>query len=378
MSRGRAALSVVLVTMLTLAGCTTPGQRMDQRWHSAPSDADTRPFEREPEGVEPDYTLVRITPAALTQLASAPLDGPATNPELAEELRRYEYRIGAQDVLTFTVWDHPELTIPAGEFREAEIQGHLVSADGTIYFPYVGIVSVEGRTLAEIREEISARLARYIQDPQLDVRVAAFRSKKVYVTGEVTTPGVVPITDVPLTLVDAISTAGGGTPGAALQSVQVVRDGVARTFDVQALLTRGDMRQNVLLRDGDVVYVPESSYYAVHVMGEVKEPGAVAMARGRLNLAEAITRSGGFDPATSDPARVFVFRSEAGEPHVFWLDAKSPQAMLLATQFTMQPQDVVFVASTRLASWNRLVALILPTVQTLWQTQTFIDRLDDD
>src|SRR5690606_23851751 len=104
-SRGRAALSVVLVTMLTVAGCTTPGQRMDQRWHSAPSDADTRPFEREPEGVEPDYTLVRITPAALTQLASAPLDGPATNPELAEELRRYEYRIGAQDVLTFTVWD---------------------------------------------------------------------------------------------------------------------------------------------------------------------------------------------------------------------------------------------------------------------------------
>src|SRR5690606_637593 len=126
-----------------------------------------------------------------------------------------------------------------------------------------------------------------------------------------------------------------------------------------------------------VIYVPESSYYAVHVIGEVETPGVVPMTRGRLNLAEAITLSGGFDPENSDPRRVMVFRNVGERPVVYWLDAQSPHTMLLATQFQMQPQDVVFVASTGLARWNRLVSLILPTVQTLWQTQNFIDRLND-
>ena len=361
-----------------LSGCTFPGQRFDERWYDVGTPSRPGVFERVAE--EPpaeDFELIALTPAVIAELAVPYVVGPRPNPELAEQLRAYRYTIGPQDILTFTVWDHPELTIPAGEYRPAELQGHLVGPDGTIFFPYIGIVQVGGRTLAEVRDEVSERLARFIQDPQLDVRIAAFRSKRVYVTGEVSTPGVVPITDVPLTLVEALSVTGGATPEAALQGVQVIRDGVARTFDVQALLERGDMTQNLLLRDGDVIYVPESSYFAVHVMGEVKTPGVVRMTRGRLNLAEAITLSGGFDPETSDPARVLVFRNGGDRPVVYWLDAKSPHTMLLATQFQMQPQDVVFVASTGLARWNRLVSQILPTVQTLWQTQNFIDRLND-
>ncbi len=369
---------LVLIAAAFLAGCTTPGQRLDARWHDA-SFAQPGPFERQRGNEAPNehFDLVPLTPAILTELAVPLMDAPRPNPELGAELRDYRYTIGPQDILTFTVWDHPELTIPAGEYRPAELQGHLVGPDGSIFFPYIGAVRVEGRTLADVRAEVSQRLARFIQDPQLDVRIAAFRSKRVYVTGEVATPGVVPVTDVPLTLVEALSVVGGGTPEAALQGVQVAREGVARTFDLQALLERGDMTQNLLLRDGDVIYVPESSFYSVHVMGEVDTPGVVPMTRGRLNLAEVITRSGSFDPINADPRRVLVFRNGSDRPLVYWLDAKSPHTMLLATQFQMQPQDVVYVASMGLARWNRLVSLILPTVQTLWQTQTFIDRLDD-
>ena len=115
----------------------------------------------------------------------------------------------------------------------------------------------------------------------------------------------------------------------------------------------------------------------MHVLGEVREPGAIAMSRGRLNLAEAITRSGGFDQAAADLERIFVFRGTYEQPNVYWLDARSPDAMLLAAQFPMQPQDVVFVASSGLARWNRIITQILPTVQTLWQTQSFIDRLEE-
>ena len=361
---------LLLGATLLLQACALPGQRFDDdRYRHANAEEDARAGA---------YSLLRITPRVLRELAAASDTArPVANESLAEELRGYRYRVGPQDILTFTVWDHPELTIPAGEFRSADIQGHLVNAEGKIFFPYIGEVDVGGKTLAEIRTDVTRRLARFIQNPQLDVRVAAFRSKKVNITGEVNNPGVVPITDTPITLVEALALAGGHAPTAALQQVQVIRDGASQVFNVQALLERGDMSQNLLLQDGDVVYVPENSWYAVHMIGEVREPGAIAMARGRLNLAEALTRAGGLDQVTADPERVFVFRGTYDEPHVYWLDVRSPDAMLLATQFQMQPQDVVFVASSGLARWNRVISQILPTVQTLWQTQSFIDRVNE-
>lgn len=358
-----------LAPLLLAVGCTAPGQKLDRGTYDL---VDTDGAQRV------DHDMFPITPQLLAALSDLPPSGPRANPELEEQLQSYRYRIGPQDVLTVTVWDHPELTIPAGEFRDAEIQGHLVGPEGNIYFPYVGDVRVAGRTATEVRDEITARLSEFIQDPQLDVRVAAFRSKRVTVTGEVTEPGMLPLTDVPLTLVEALTLAGGATPEAALQRVQVMRDGETRTFDVLALLERGDMRQNILLQDDDLVYVPEGSFDAVHMLGEVETPGVVRMVRGRMNLAEALALSGGFDSTEADAGRVFVFRGGYEEPQIFWLDAQSADAMLLATQFQMQPQDVVFVAPTGLSRWNRLVNLLLPSVQSLWQTQALIDELRDE
>ena len=358
-----------LVVLLLPAGCALPGHSLDGDRYELVNEDEA--------GERAEYALVKITPRVLREAARPVVVDPEANPALQSDLRNYQYRVGPQDILTFTVWDHPELTIPAGEFRSAEIQGHLVNAEGKIFFPYVGEIEVGGRTLEQIRRELTAKLSKYIKDPQLDVRVASFRSKKVNVTGQVKTPGFFPVTDMPMTLVEALTAAGGGTPEASLRRVQVVRDGVARTFNVQALLERGDMSQNLLLQDGDIVYVPENSWFAVHMIGAVNEPGAVPMPSGRLNLAEAITLSGGFDRIEADTSRVFVFRGSYENPSVYWLDAKSPDAMLLATQFQMQPQDVVFVASTALARWNAVISQILPTVQTLWQTQSLIDRLEE-
>jgi polysaccharide export outer membrane protein len=362
----KALLAAVLAG--AMAGCTIPGQKIDRSRYDV---VDSGP-------PAADYDVTQILPQVLTSIADTRVGAPQANAELTQQLRSYTYRIGPQDVLSFTVWDHPELTIPAGEFRDADVQGHLVGPDGRMFFPYVGSVDVAGRTLAEIRDDVSRRLGRFVQNPQLDVRVAAFRSKKVNVSGEVLQPGVLPVTDVPLTLIEAVALAGGATANAALQRVQVARDGALLTFDMLALLERGDMRQNLLLQDGDVVYVPESSFYAVHMLGEVATPGTVPMVRGRLNLAEAIAAGGGFNPASANAERVFVFRGSYARPEVFWLDAKSADAMLLATQFPMQPQDVVFVAATGLVRWDRLVSLILPSVQTLWQTQSLIDDLEND
>ncbi len=278
---------------------------------------------------------------------------------------KYEYYIGPRDILSITVWDHPELTIPAGQFRAAETEGHRVAADGTIYYPYAGRVHVVGKTQAEVREILTEKLSRQIANPQLDVKVVAFRSQKAYVVGEVANPGFQPITDVPLTVMDAIARAGGVTPEGDRSHVILSRDGVNYTINLLDIFQRGDISRNILLKDGDILNVSNRNRRKIFVLGEVVNPSSIYIPRGRMSLAEAISDVGGVNPVTSNPARIYVIRGTAERPEVYQLNAKNPAALVLGDHFQLQPRDVVYVATAGVTRWNRLIQNLLPTATLL-------------
>ncbi|WP_292974974.1 polysaccharide biosynthesis/export family protein [Nitrosomonas sp.] len=285
-----------------------------------------------------------------------------------------QYRVGPRDILNITVWDHPELTIPAGEFRSAESAGNVVGEDGTFFYPYVGVVRAADRTVEDIREELTVKLSKYIEFVQLDVRVASYRSQRVYVVGEVTNPGIQLVKDIPLTVLEAINNAGGVTSEADLRNIILTRNDKTYSINLLSLYEGGDVTQNVLLQHGDVLNVPDSALNKVFVLGETNHfvaGGAIGRSRSlvmnkaRMTLTEALSEAGGLDQETSDPARIFVFRGGLGKPEIFHLNAKSPDALLLADRFPLQPRDVIYVDRAEGIRWNQIIGQIQPTINLL-------------
>ncbi|WP_250494220.1 polysaccharide biosynthesis/export family protein [Caballeronia sp. GAWG1-1] len=377
--------SILLTTFLSafIAGCAaTPGNFLNT---SRLQDNDPTPTAT--------YPVRLITAQVVAEEMTAPEVAQPLPPARFADESQYVYRVAPQDILGVTLWDHPELTTPQGSTLsmggnttqtvagalaqpytqalpgQADPYGQTVSADGYIFFPFIGKTRVAGKTVGEIRDELAAKLSPYIKNPQLDVRVLAYRSQKIAVTGEVKTPGPLAVSDVPLTLVDAITRSGGTTTEADLQRVRLTRGGKLYVLDANGMLDRGDVSQNVMLQSGDILNIPDRYDSRIFVMGEVKTPMPVNMVRGRASIADALTQAGGVLDTDANVRQIYVVRgvrANPSQPDIYRLDMSQPDSLLLSTQFQLRPQDVVYVGTAGAVQFNRLINQVLPTLQTIF------------
>jgi protein involved in polysaccharide export with SLBB domain len=174
---------------------------------------------------------------------------PANGAASSETLVSFDERLGVDDVFDVRIVGEPDLS---NQYR--------VSADGTIDFPYVGRLEVLGLRPGEVQKELTTRLkAGYIRDPQIVVLIKEWNSRKINVLGQVSKPG--PVVYFPrMTIVDAISAAGGFTAIAAKNTVYLRRDlknGRVETKSYRVADISEGRAPNVMILPGDVLVVEE-------------------------------------------------------------------------------------------------------------------------
>jgi len=287
------------------------------------------------------------------------------------------YTIQSGDILSIVVWDHPELAaavtgVPAqgvvGSENGANAtspSGFIVDHTGVIQFPFAGRMKVAGLTEGQARKMLANKLARYIKNPDVTLRVQSYRSKRVYIDGEVKNPGLQNITDIPMTLMEALNRAGGFLPSADQSQLTISRNGKIYKVNLLRMAQRGVNPASIMLTNGDEVRVQSRDESKVFVSGEVLQPRSLLMHNGRMTLNEAIGEAGGINPQTGDGRQVYVVRNASDrEPVVYHLNTSSPSGLTLAEEFELRPKDVVYVEASSLATWHRVVSLIFPSALT--------------
>ncbi len=308
-------------------------------------------------------TPATFTPETVSDLP--PLDPALLHPSTAE------YRLGPGDVLDIEI---------IGEV--ASRSRSVVGPDGRIYFHLLPGLDVWGMTIGQTRANIAQQMRRFVrEDPPISVSLVSAQSQKIWVLGRLNNPGVYSLSG-PMTLLEAISSAGGPAPSTALATkgggtmsmaatsgasdeaadlkrAFVIRDGRHLRVNFEKLLQEGDLSQNIYLQPDDFVYLPSANRGSVHVLGAVNTPRAIEYTP-RLTLVQAVAQAGGTHIREAYTSQVALVRGSLAEPKVALVDM-GQILRGVSSDILLEPQDIVYVPQTPYRVGTRLVNTILDT-----------------
>jgi polysaccharide biosynthesis/export protein len=283
----------------------------------------------------------------------------------------YSDKVRERDVLRFVITDVMELSpffAKGTPFTYGPVE---VPEDGRVSLPYVGELSVIGRTLAEIASDLGEKLKPIASSAQANVTRASRIPRTANVLGEVKSPGPVPLERANISSLDLLAASGGPRDAEHLYKYTLRRNNRDYTFDFQGF------RQHAFpVEEEDLLTVATDVSNRFYVMGAINRPTVVAFPVPAPSLADALGAAAGLDERRSDPSGVFVFRK--GNPdQVYTINLKDPASLLLTQRFAIRGEDIVYVTEAPLVRWSRLIQQILPISQ-LTQSAYYLNRINQN
>ncbi len=318
-------------------------------------------------------TVVASDPQGGSIASRAEESGPRENAVFKTVNGVPEYKIGPGDTLEITLW----------EGSSATRQELLVRPGGRISFGLVENLPVGGLTAGELDSLLTARLGQYFKRPQVDVVVKQYGSRSVRLLGAVTkaahsgTSSGEHILRGRATVLEVLTSWGGPTPDADLKSVRIRRkNGETVSLNLYRAIIQGDASQDMVLDDGDLIYLPTLSKEAnrVYVFGEVQKPGAYTFSGSEMRLIDAISEAGGAT-AFAYQSDTRVVRGDITQPEVISADLNRliekgdrSQNILLASG------DLVYVPRSGLGDVKLFLDRIRPLLElAIWPARVVID-----
>lgn len=236
-----------------------------------------------------------------------------------------DYIVGEGDVLSITVYEHDDMSTVA-----------RVTYAGTISVPLIGQVVVKDMTVSQIASQLTTLFNDgYIVDPQVNIFIKEYRSRKAIILGQVNTPGIYNLRE-ETSLLELISQAGGMTKLACSKAIIKRKTQVDDSsesvikINLKRLVEEGESNLNLQIKDGDSIYIPKNDVY--YVTGEIKKPDAYEYEESS-SVIKAITMAGGFTAKASKTA-IQIIRKIQGKEEVL-SDVKMDEPIL--------PEDVIVV-----------------------------------
>lgn len=283
-------------------------------------------------------------------------------PPPVETVDDLEYRVGPGDVLSVTIPDLIERK--SGTDKATDNLGNFrVYSSGKIILPLVGAVEVAGLTVEQIQTKLVEVFKAYIRQPVVSVEIQEFKSQPLYLLGKFNKPGLYYL-DRPTHLIHGLALGSGTQDRSNLRGARVVRSEKVLPVDIYALLYHNDMKQNILLKPGDTIYVPSNEEQLVYVFGAVDKPGPVPMDNGQLNILQALTASG-LSKSNFDHEHLRLIRTLSPTRGQFMVVDLAKMMNGEALPMEMRDGDILYVPKTRLGNWNDIITELLPTFQVI-------------
>ncbi|NOR44792.1 MAG: capsule biosynthesis protein CapA [Candidatus Delongbacteria bacterium] len=272
------------------------------------------------------------------------------------------------DAGSYTIKSGDKFNIDIYDEKELLMEGVIVKPDGTMSLKLIGEVKTGGMTIPEATQIIESKYIEFLKYPKISLSPYELLGSNFTIIGKVVHPGAYPINRTKLA--DAIAISGGLATGifqndtvemADLEHSFVMRNGKILPVNFSKAIRDGMYLHNIPLMDGDYIYIPSSMNKEVIMLGEVNRPGYVGF-KEALTLLQALSYAEGLKDTASD--QLIVVRGKISHPRVFSIDiSKILTGEIL--DFRLQPDDIIYIPKSRLASWNKIISLILPSMESV-------------